>query len=282
MELLLKNETTSHGLDKVEHYGWTIEDTPGQLTWLKKSELLIDHSYQRSAKPGRVLKIVQNWSWLACGVIIVAKRLEDGKWRHFVIDGQHRVLASLKRSDIDTLPCLVFHTKSAVEEAAGFYDANTNRRMPTSIEKWRAMLLARDESAMVVDDLITSIGRSVSSVSGPTGVRCLSSMLRAVSADEQCMRRIWPLVAIVCKGQALHERVFEGLFYIEQHLPEGQSLTDRRWQDRVIRTGFENLLAAANRAAGFYSKGGPKIYATGMLEQLNRGCRVHIALRDQV
>ena len=262
MELLLKNETTSHGLDKVEHYGWTIEDTPGQLTWLKKSELLIDHSYQRSAKPGRVLKIVQNWSWLACGVIIVAKRLDDGKWRHFVIDGQHRVLASLKRSDIDTLPCLVFHTKSAVEEAAGFYDANTNRRMPTSIEKWRAMLLARDESAMIVDDLITSIGRSVASVSGPTGVRCLSSMLRAVSA--------------------LHERVFEGLFYIERNLPAGQSLTDRRWQDRVIRTGFENLLAAANRAAGFYSKGGPKIYATGMLEQLNRGCRVHIALRDQV
>ena len=281
MEFLARNETTSHGLDKVEHYGWTIEDTPGQLTWLNKSELLIDHSYQRAAKPGRVLKIAQSWSWLACGVIIVAKRFADKKWHHFVVDGQHRVLAALKRSDIDTLPCLVFHTRSAVEEAAGFYDANTNRRMPTSIEKWRAMLLAGDEHAMVVDDLITSIGRSVASVSGPTGVRCLSSMLRAANADEACLRRVWPVVAAVCKGQALHERLLEGLFYIEQHLPEGQSLADRRWQERVIRAGFEGLLAAANRAAGFYSKGGPKIYATGMLEALNKGCRVHMVLRDQ-
>lgn len=282
MDLLTKNETTVHGLDKVEHFGWTIDDAPGQLTWLNKTDLLVDHSYQRNAKHSRVIKIAQAWSWISCGVIIVAKRFVGKNWQHFVVDGQHRVLAALKRSDIELLPCLVFHTKSAVEEAVGFYDANTNRRMPTSIEKWRAMLMARDEHAMLVDSLIESSGRVVGGVSGASSVRCLSAMLQASRTDRDCLHRVWPVVSAVCRGQALHERVFMGLFYIERNLPAGQSLSEKRWQDRVIRTGYEGLLSAANRAAGFFGKGSSKTYATGMLEQLNKGCRVHIALRDQV
>lgn len=281
MDTLMRNEAIAPGTDKIARYGWSVKDAPGTLIWLKKDGLLIDHSYQRFAKSDRVLALAQNWSWVACGAIIVAKRPHNSDWAHFVMDGQHRVMAALKRSDISTLPCLVFQVESVVEEAVGFYDANANRRMPSVFDKWRAMLMAGDHFTVVADKLIAGLGRSVSAGGGPNTVRCLGVILRAAKVDEATLKRIFPLVGAVCEGQVLHERIFEGLFYIERCLPEGQSLTDKQFRERVMRVGFTKLLDAANRAAAFYARGGAKVYATGMLEALNKGYRIHIALREQ-
>jgi hypothetical protein len=280
MQTMVSNEEVgSTGLSKVKRYGWGLKDQPGELMWLQKNELFVDHSYQRNAAQKRVLTIAQKWSWLACGVIVVAKRVNDQ--RLYVVDGQHRVLAALKRSDVDLLPCLVFNTESAKEEAAGFYDANTGRRLPTMLEKWRAQLMRGDATTMFVDALIQQSGRVPGPSSGPGEVRCLRSMLSAAEADREMLVRMWPLMVEVCQGQSMHERVFEGLMWIETNLPKGQSLTDRRWRERVTRVGFSGLLDAAQRAATFYARGGAKVWGLGQLEALNKGCRIHIALREQ-
>lgn len=277
---MVRNEVNpATGAIKVKQYGWELKDKPGYLVWLSKSELLVDHSYQRKAKHTRVLHIAQKWSWLACGVIVVAKRKDEQ--RFYVVEGQHRVLAALKRSDIDRLPCLVFKTESAKEEAAGFYDANTGRRMPTSLEKWKAQLMRGDATTTFVDALIRQAGRVASNTTGPSDVRCLTALLRAADSDCEMLSRMWPLVVEVCQGQAMHERVFEGLLWLEARLPEGQSLTDKRWRERVTRVGFAGLLDAAQRAATFYARGGAKVWGLGMLEALNKGCRIHLALRDE-
>lgn len=264
---------------KVDHYGWELKDKPGELVWLSKRELAIDHNYQRNAQLKRVLQIAAKWSWLACGVIVVAKRRDDQ--RFYVVDGQHRVLAALKRADIERMPCLVFETDSAKEEAAGFYDANTGRRLPTSLEKWKAQLMRGDATTLFVDALIRQAGRVASNVASPAAVRCLTAMLRAADTDREMLGRMWPLIAEVCNGQSLHERVFEGLMWLEARLPEGQSLTEKRWRERVTRVGFAGLLDSAQRAATFYARGGPKVWGMGMLEALNKGCRIHIALREE-
>lgn len=280
MQAMERNEVNpATGATKVKQYGWELKDKPGELVWLSKSELLVDHSYQRKAKHTRVLHIAQKWSWLACGVIVVAKR--EDEQRFYVVDGQHRVLAALKRSDIDRLPCLVFKTESAKEEAAGFYDANTGRRLPTSLEKWKAQLMRGDATTTFVDALIRQAGRVASNATGPGDVRCLTALLRAADSDREMLGRMWPLVVEVCQGQAVHERVFEGLLWLEARLPEGQSLTDKRWRERVTRVGFAGLLDAAQRAATFYARGGAKVWGLGMLEALNKGCRIHLALRDE-
>jgi hypothetical protein len=267
------------GMSKVKQYGWDLKDKPGELVWLGKGDLLVDHSYQRMAVHKRVLNIAQKWSWLACGVIVVAQR--DNDQRFYVVDGQHRVLAAMKRIDIDRMPCLVFRTEGAKEEAAGFYDANTGRRLPTGLEKWKAQLMRGDATTTFVDSLIRQAGRVAGNTSGPNEVCCLTAILRAAQSDRELLGRIWPLVADVCHKQALHERVFEGLLWLEARMPSGQSLTDKRWRDRVMRVGFAGLLDASNRAAAFYARGGPKVWALGMLEALNKGCRVHIALREE-
>lgn len=279
MHAMMRNEVTATGTTKVKQYRWELKDKPGELVWLNKDELLVDHSYQRKAKHTRVLNIAQKWSWLACGVVVVAKRRDDQ--RFYVVDGQHRVLAALKRSDIERMPCLVFETDSAKEEAAGFYDANTGRRLPTSLEKWKAQLMRGDATVTYVDALITQAGRVASSTTGPGDVRCLTALLRAADADREMLGRVWPLVVEVCQGQALHERVFEGLMWLESQLPEGQSLNDKRWRERVMRVGFAGLLDAAQRAATFYARGGAKVWGMGMREALNKGCRIHLALREE-
>jgi hypothetical protein len=274
-----KSEVNSAtGMSKLNQYGWVLKDKPGELVWLPKSELLVDHSYQRAAAHKRVLNIAREWSWLACGVIIVAKR-EDGQ-RLYVVDGQHRVLAALKRSDIERLPCLLFRTDSAKEEAAGFFDANTGRRLPTSLEKWKAQLMRGDETTMFADALIRNSGRQAGNDTGPGYVRCLTAMLRAVDSDREALGQLWPLVVEICNGKPLHERIFEGLFWLDQHLEQGESLTDKRWRERVVRVGFQGLLDSAQRASTFYARGGAKVWALGMLEALNKGCRIQLTLRD--
>ena len=97
---------------------------PGELLYLNKNILEIDHSYQRNAKNARVLKLARRWNWLSCGVLTVAKR----SGRYYVVDGQHRLMAALKRADIDQLPCLVFESSEMREEAVAFRDANKERR----------------------------------------------------------------------------------------------------------------------------------------------------------
>jgi hypothetical protein len=265
------------GKGKVEQYGWVLKDKPGDLVWLKKSELIIDHSYQRNANSSRVLLIAREWSWLACGVIIVARRVGSGFL--YVVEGQHRVLAALKRSDIDCLPCIVFETESAKEEAAGFYAANTGRRMPTTLEKWKAQLMIGDPDTLFADSLIKKAGRMPGNNGGANEVRCLSSLLGVVKKNRPAIISVWPLIAEVCYGSQLHENILEGLFYIESNLPEGQSLSDKRWCERVIRVGYSRLLDGAQRAASLYRRGGAKVWATGMLEEINKVCRIRITLR---
>lgn len=278
-QAMVRNEiSAATGHTKVKHYGWTLKDSPGDLVWINKEALTVDHSYQRYAKHTKVLQIASKWSWLACGVIVVAKRRTDQSF--YVVDGQHRVLAALKRSDIEALPCIVFETDSAKQEAAGFYDANTGRRLPTALEKWKAQLMRGDATTTFAEELIRMSGREAGDQTGPGHVRCLTALLRAVEVDRQMLERMWPLVVEVCHGQSLHERLFDGLLWIESRLPKGQSLTEKRWRERVMRVGFTGLLDAAQRAATFYARGGAKVWGLGMLEALNKGCRIHIEIQE--
>lgn len=264
-------------VSKVEHYGWVIKDSPGKLLWLSKSVLQVDHSYQRKPKRGRVLSIVANWSWLACGVITVARRA-DGSF--FVVEGQHRVLAAQKRSDISELPCIVFESSGAVQEAGGFFDANANRKMPSSLEKWNSLLMRGDEDTVFCNRLILNAGRKVAASSGSSDFRCLSAILNAARSNRRVLLSAWPLVVEICDGRVFHERLFEGLMWLEGKMPDGQSLADKFWRERLLRVGFDRLLNGANRAAVFYTRGGAKVWGLGMLEEMNKGCRIPLRISE--
>lgn len=48
-------------------------------------------------------------------------------------------------------------------------------------------------------------------------------------------------------------------------------LNDRRLSKRLMEIGAQRLLDGATRAAAFYARGGPKVFADGMLQEINKG-----------
>src|SRR4051812_44439221 len=102
-------------VSKVEKFGWIIVDKRGVAMDIPKCSLHVDKSYQRDALgSSKILRIAREWSWIACGRLIVGIR-PDGSY--VVIDGQHRKLAADKRSDIADLPCEVFEVLGPSQEA---------------------------------------------------------------------------------------------------------------------------------------------------------------------
>lgn len=261
-------------VDKIERYDWKLLDHPGELRMLNKRLLRVDERYQREATEPKVKEIARAWSWLACGALLVAER--EGVY--FVFDGQHRALAAARRSDIDNLPCVVFRTAGTKEEAEAFLRANKNRKPLNGLAKFRAATAAEQPAALLVQQLISGVGRTPSDVSSGTTVRCLALMMLHAERQPDVLKRVWPLIAEVCAGNPVHERVMDGLLYVENHLPEGESLMDKEWRKRALRVSHGGLLGAANRFAAAYAKGGAKVWGLGMVDAMNKGFRTHMKL----
>jgi len=275
----MNDENTFKGADKVKQYGWVLRDVPGDFRQLRKEELRVDLTYQRdtAASNEKLLNLARDWSWVACGVLVVAERAPGD---YFVIDGQHRLLAARKRSDIQQLPCLVFPVADVQAEAKGFLAVNTARRPLRTYDKFNALLVTGDAVALRVDALLRQAGRIASGVAAANTVRCLQTIMDGVRLYPDATDRIWPLVSQVCEGHPFHERIFSGLLHIEARLPPEVSLMAPRHQARVLSLGYQGLLDAAARAVAFHASGGAGTWAAGMLQAINQGRRTPLTLRS--
>lgn len=259
----------SGSVDKVFRYGWTFKDSPGALQYLDKRVLEVDKSYQRNSNDAKVLRIAREWSWIACNSICVANR--DG--RYFVVDGQHRVMAAHRRSDINLLPCLVFETVDNVQEAKGFLDANVNRKPMTMQERFNALLKAEDSTALKAEKYISQTGRSIDRHGDGNSFTAIKTLMACIEQDEKALSRIWPLMTEICEGRAFHNELLQAAFYIECRAEEGYSLAARPWRDKMRKVGYNGLIDAIHRAKAFYAKGGARVYAEGLVQAINHSMK---------
>lgn len=260
------------GVTNINRYKWICHDRPGKFCEIDKSELLIEERYQRALNATKVLEIASAWSWVACGAILVAER--DGFF--WAVDGQHRVAAARRRSDILLLPCMVYQSEGLVDEAKGFLRANTNRKPIDAIARHRARLAAQDENAIFVQSTLERCGLSIGVNSDhPKSVRCVGWCSRRARENPRSFEKVLAIVAKLAFDadlqKPLPERVLDGLWHIDRHC--GLGLNDRRLTERIELVGIERLNAAATRAAQLYVRGGAKVYAAGMLEEINKGLR---------
>ena len=154
--------------------------------------------------------------------------------------------------------------------------------LSTRFEQWNADLVAQDEPTEFANMLIMSSGRSIGESSGPTTVRCLSAMVSAARSTRAELIRVWPLVVQVCHGNALHERVFGALMYLECNLSEGHALQINAGATRFC--GLAIMIAGCSTERSVVlRKGGPKVWAIGVMKELNKGSRRHTLsmLRDR-
>lgn len=272
------NEHTQNNVDKVSRYGWSTLGPEGQFQRIDKRLLEIDKSYQRDAdSEKKVLYIAGKFEWPSCAVLCVAYR----NGRYWVLDGHHRLMAAMKRSDITLMPCMVFETTDAKEEAEIFLRINTHRKAMTGLQKFKALVKSENEAAIKANELISQSGRVVARNSGATVFSAPTVLIRCIEADEAAIRRIWPLIVQVCDGQPINNRIISGMFFIETRLEQSTSLTQPKWKRKVLGLGAAGLMDAINRACAFYENGGDRVYANGILSALNKNARAEkLSLRE--
>lgn len=263
---------------KVQRLGWTLKDIPGEFAWLDKHSLIIDHNYQRQCSTDRAVAMARAWSWVACGVVVVARRADSDVT--FVVDGQHRVAAARKRDDIQLLPCMIFESSGISEEAEGFLNANASRKTPSTFDKWKAMLEMGDATALFIDALIRSSGRVPGNSSRAGNIKCLATLCKLADTQRDILVALWPLLVKLSEGLPFSERILLGMVWIETNLVDEQSLMRPKWRDRALRLGQEALLAAANRSSAYFIAGGMKVWGQGILDAINKGCKDRLTLRN--
>lgn len=260
---------------KVEHYGWNLLDEIGTMMWIDKRELRVDRAYQRDElREAAILRMASNWSWIACGAIIVAVR--DGV--PYVVDGQQRSAAAMKRADIKKMPALVFNTTDQKEEAAGFLRANTERRNVKMIEKLKAMLLAGDDIAFRIYEMAEDAGRTICNRSDGKSLKCVHTLYRNLKTSRVECERIWPLILVLCDGKNISERILDALVYLEKNATE--SIVGTKWEGRIISIGYDRINKACLEAAAYFTKGGAKVWCSGILVSINKGMRNKIGLKS--
>jgi hypothetical protein len=266
---------TVNGVDKVKRYGWETKNSPGEFASLHKDVLRIHPAYQRAMIPGKVKEVTSCWSWISCGAIVVGERGGE----YWVIDGQHRVLAAKRRSDITHLPCLVFKTEGVKEEAIAFLDLNTGRKPVSSLGKFNAMITAGDQASLVVRKVTDDLGIVLkSAASKGKELKSVAWAVKRAAEDEEAFTRVMRAAAELCCDIPIQERLLDGLWYINERLPGG--IESKRFKERLQSVGVRRLLDAANKAAAYFVRGGASVWAIGMMDEINKGLRNKFQLEE--
>lgn len=265
--MLQANEKDTNCNSKVQRYGWEKRGEKGELAWVNKKTLSIDPSYQRNAKSTKVLKIAADWSWVGCGVIVVSRR--NGLL--YVVDGQHRVLAALKRDDITHLPAIIFNHKEASKEAEGFIDLNVNRKPLDFVYKYRALLVAGDQNARMVEDMLQKYGVSIVNGRAKKSTNSGARLIKSMASNPEKTTRVFGMACEICQDEYISDVLLAGLWVLDSKIKGG--LSDEKLRKRLVSVGRESLEMAAKRAAAFYTKGGDAVWADGMLQEINKNLR---------
>lgn len=254
-----------------------LKNLPGELAWIPKSQLNVDHAYQRSIIKERVNALADNWSWVACGALIVALR-PDGEW--MVVEGQHRKMAADKIDTIDKLPCIVFELDDITTEAQGFLDANTNRRALTMVERFKALELTDNAEAKIVRELAIQANREIRGGTSPTTLTCISTLLKLVKENETTVRRIWPIIVDLCRDHVLSQDIVAGMYYIENKLDRKDTLSSSRWRRRIHSVGYAAIHQAMQNASALRGGRTPSALAEGIVVAINRGLQYKLEYKQ--
>lgn len=261
-----------NGRSKIDRYGWRDSpvDGPGEFQMLDKNIIKIDHDhYQRDPKKAdQITKMAAEWSWVACGAISVAIR-EDGEY--WAMDGQHRLLAARKRADITHMPCMLFLVSDIKSEAAGFIRLNTLRRPLSGVETFRALVTAEDPHAVEVDHLLRLYGYRVSSSNGAQTVKCVKALQKISAENPGTVSQILSIYRDCFDGHPIKVRVALGLAEIARR--QAADLSSKRFRDRCASVRHAEVERAIGAAAAYYAHGGPRVFAEGIANALNKGLR---------
>ena len=251
------------------HYEWAKPGDKGRLKHLPVESLLIDHSYQRGqASNEHTLYIARNFTWAHFGALTVMQR-ENGKY--YVVDGQQRLLAAKKRSDIRALPCRVFRSLGQQHEAAAFLRINTGNKIVSAIDKFRAALEAGEQPHVDIDAWLKSVMLHVgNNGASSTQVPFPNELIRIWKVDPFAVRQAIFVMRAVYSEDQMDVCGYKGLVWlyrggidIEHHIDKLRASGGKTG----IRGAIAKMQLQLSQPANY------RICGLGILSILNRGRR---------
>lgn len=137
------------------------------------ADLIVDHNYQRPLDENRVTRMVKDFRPAMLGALEVARH--NGKCA--VFDGQHR-LAAVKELGHETVPCFVHEGLSQAEEADLFYRLQRDRKAIHPVQAFRARVVAKDEKAIEIDEIVRDAGFAIDFKRGPSTISAVKTIER--------------------------------------------------------------------------------------------------------
>ncbi len=263
---------------KTDIYKWIVDDAPGTLEWIDKALIHVHPDYQRPLSLDKVLEFASCWSWAACGAIAVG----HSNGVYWVYDGQHRLEAAKRHTDITLLPCVVFKAMTVPEQARAFVKANINRKAVTIFARYRAMLVGGDPDAMRVQSLFDSLGIVAKhSPSKGLEIKALYWTTTLAKRDMVTLEKVLRLSAALSRAsnQPITQTLVHGLSYMHRNVAGG--LDNGPLVKRILAVGQAELELGARKFSAYVGSGGEKIYAQGMLDRINAKLRNKFELVDK-
>jgi hypothetical protein len=147
-----------------------------KIAQLNVSDLFVDPAYQRDVVHQQANYLAERWNTALAGGVRVSKRA-DG--RYAIIDGQQRVMAIALRGRPTRIRCEVFTDLTLAEEAGLFVVFNRVPRKITSLQQFKAEILANDPEALDVKRIVESFSLEIAEPRGVhTRIGAVSTLLR--------------------------------------------------------------------------------------------------------
>lgn len=204
---------------------------PGFFEWVRVSDLRINRAYQRGVNQHRVADLAANWDDDSFGILLIS-RTDNGD---YVLDGQHRIAALLAMGLEDhEAPAFVMTDLTVQQEADIFWRINKTRLQPGSADTYRARLVAGEEVATGMSEIIRERGVTVMyypAALKPNEVYAIAAMERIYLGGDLdwvlgVIREGWPNQPSALRQDRLlgvwrFRQVFRGL--LDDNYPEGQA-----------------------------------------------------------
>jgi hypothetical protein len=127
----------------------------GQLIMLPLNRLEIDLSYGRSPNEQKIKTMARGFSEAAAGVLMVSHRYSLD--RYVLMDGGHRC-AAMRLSGYTEALCSVYEYLSIENEAAIWVLCNRNRKNPSALEMFKALLAEKQPQAIAINEAAQEAG----------------------------------------------------------------------------------------------------------------------------
>ena len=256
-------------MGKELRYGWDkILGVPGGFEMISKKVLNIDHTYQRPVVANaKILGYASKWDWALCGALLVA----DREGIYYVMDGQQRLAAACKRSDIDELPCVVYLSKGREWEAGVFWKFNTIKSMTSPFSRFTAKLCERDADTVKLVDFVKSLGYSITNSDGSHDLQFIGTLSNFYSQWPENTEKALRLCTEIHSDGRITKDIFLGVYSIVVNGIILDSLAIKKLRS----AGYNQICTAIADQKRAMGGGSMRPAAMGLLKIANYGRRTH-------